>query len=431
VAVAEAADAVVVGAGVIGCSVALELARLGRRVVVVDRLGGPGQGSTSASSAIVRFHYSTYSGVATAWEAYHCWLRWEDHLEGSDPEGMARYVRTGMVMLDVPVVPRERSLALLAQVGVPFEEWDAQTLRERVAGIDPGAYWPNKRVDDEAFWTDARAELGAFFTPDAGYVSDPQLAALNLAEAGRRRGVAFRLHRAVTRVDRRGGRVSGVTLDDGSAVSAPVVVNVAGPWSSQLNALAGVGDGWTVQSRPLRQEVHHVPAPHGPDTIVADLDLGTYLRPAPGGGLLVGGTEPECDGLQWVDDPDALDPRPTQEVFTAQVTRAARRFPSLGVPGSAKGVVGLYDVTPDWTPVYDRTELDGYYVAMGTSGNQFKNAPLAGRFLAAIVDRVESGHDHDADPVQYVGEHTGRTVDLGSFSRKRPRNTASSGTVMG
>ena len=96
-----------------------------------------------------------------------------------------------------------------------------------------------------------------------------------------------------------------------------------------------------------------------------------------------------------------------------------------------RGITGVYDVASDWTPIYDRTALDGYYVAMGTSGNQFKNAPLAGRFMAAIVDAVENGHDHDADPVRYAGQYTGVNVNLGTFSRKRPVNTASSGTVMG
>ncbi|MFC5097906.1 hypothetical protein [Amycolatopsis plumensis] len=63
-------------------------------------------------------------------------------------------------------------------------------------------------------------------------------------------------------------------------------------------------------------------------------DLGTYLRGEAGGGLLVGGAEPACDPLQWVDDPDAVDIHPTAEVFEAQVTRAARRLPDLAVPRS-------------------------------------------------------------------------------------------------
>ena len=165
--------------------------------------------------------------------------------------------------------------------------------------------------------------------------------------------------------------------------------------------------------------------------MIADLDLGIYIRATPGGGVLVGGTEPECDPLQWLDDPDKVHPYPTTAVFEAQVTRAARRLPDLRVPPAPRGIVGVYDVADDWTPIYDRTNLDGYYVAIGTSGNQFKNAPVAGRFMSAIITAVENGHDHDAQPVQVVGAHTGLTVDLGAFSRKRPINELSSGTVMG
>ena len=431
------ADAVVVGAGVIGASVALELARSGRRVICVDKAAGPGLGSTSASSAIVRFNYSTRDGVALAWESKHGWESWADHLRATTGEQLAGFRRTGLVMLDTPLAPRAPALRHFDDVGVPYEVWDATTLRARVPALDPGRFGPPKPVDDDAFWADADGELGAFFTPDAGYVDDPQLAAANLAAAARRHGSELLFGRRVTAVRRGSGRVTGLTLSDGSAVHAPVVVNCAGPWSSSLNALAGVGADFSVGVRPLRQEVHHVRAPEDfgtgarPGPVVADLDLGVYLRGAPGGALLVGGTEPECDPMQWVDDPDHADPNPTVPVFRAQVTRAARRLPALGVPDRPTGVAGVYDAADDWTPIYDRTELDGYFVAMGTSGNQFKNAPSVGALMTALVDAVGNGHDHDSHPVTWHGPHTGRAVDLGVFSRRRPRNTASTGTVLG
>ncbi len=177
------------------------------------------------------------------------------------------------------------------------------------------------------------------------------------------------------------------------------------------------------------------PAGYGTDAApgpgVFDMDLGTYMRPGPGGAWVVGGTEPECDGLEWVEDPDAVDGHVSSARYESQVTRAARRLPELRVPNRPAGVVGVYDVADDWTPIYDRTDAPGFYVAMGTSGNQFKNAPIAGCFLAAIVEAVESGHDHDASPVTYVGAHTGLKIDLASFSRIRPVNTASSHTVLG
>ncbi|MQS17013.1 FAD-binding oxidoreductase [Streptomyces kaniharaensis] len=430
-------DAVVVGAGVIGAAVALELARGGRRVVVVDKGGAAGHGSTSASSAIIRFNYSTFASVATAWEAHHIWASWPDHLRLTGRRPLAAFHRTGAVLLDAPGAAPASAIALFDRAGVPYERWDTPTLRRRLPGIDPGRYWPPKPVDDDAFFAEPTGELGALITPDAGFVDDPQLAAQNLADAAGALGARFLFHHTVTGVDRRAHRVAGIRLADGTKIAAPVVVNAAGPWSGGLNRLAGVEGDFTVGVRPLRQEVHQVAAPGGYATgsglgpVVADLDLGTYMRAAPGGRLLVGGTQPACDPPEWIDDPDAADPRPTANRFRTQVTRAARRFPGLAVPNRPLGVAGVYDVADDWTPIYDRTALDGYYVAMGTSGNQFKNAPLVGRFLASLIDRVEAGQDHDHEPVRHRCEHTGNVVDLGAFSRRRPVREGSPRTVMG
>jgi glycine/D-amino acid oxidase-like deaminating enzyme len=418
-----AADAVVVGAGVIGSAIAYELARAGRDVVVVDRRGGPGHGSTSASSAIVRFNYSTWAGVALSWEAKHCWEGWREHLGAPDDEPLAHFCRTGLVILDVDVAPKEPTLALFDRAGVPYEVWSPAELARRVPGIDAGRFWPPKRLDDDGFWAPAAGEIGAFFTPDAGYVDDPRLAAANLMAAAQRYGARLLARRDVTAVLRDGDRVSGVELDGRDEVAAPVVVNAAGPWSGAFNRLAGVGDDFTVTVRPLRQEVHQVATPAGDLPVVADLDLGVYTRPAPGGALLVGGTEPACDPLQWLENPDDAAPEPTAEVFAAQVTRAARRMPGLTVPNRPAGIVGVYDVTDDWTPIYDRTALDGFFVAIGTSGNQFKNAPVVGRLMAQLIDSPGSP--------EYVGEHTGLRIDLSAFSRKRAVNDASTHTVLG
>ncbi|MEV7864032.1 FAD-dependent oxidoreductase [Streptomyces hirsutus] len=441
------ADAVVVGAGVIGAAAAMELARTGRRVVVVDKHGGAGHGSTSASSAIIRFNYSTWEGVATAWESHYCWTRWAEHLGTDRSPALAAFRRTGAVLLDAPDTRTPEVMALFECVGVPYERWDAALLRSRVPGIDAGRYWPPKPLHDEAFFSGPEGELGALFTPDAGFVDDPQLAAQNLADAAARNGARFVFHRRVAGVLRREDRVAGIRLADGTTITAPVVVNAAGPWSGALNRLADVGAEFTVGVRPLRQEVHQVTAPRsrgdrtasgrgsagdtlGP--VVADTDLGTYLRPSAGGQLLIGSTLPACDPMEWLDDPDAYNPHPTPARFDSQVTRVARRFPLLRVPNRPTGIAGVYDVADDWSPIYDRTDLPGFYVAMGTSGNQFKNAPLAGRFLATLVDRVEAGHDHDRDPLRYPGEHTGNVINLAAFSRRRvvPEGAASR-TVMG
>jgi sarcosine oxidase subunit beta len=426
-------DAIVIGAGVIGTSVAFELGCDGMRVLSVDAGPGPGSGSTSASSAIVRFNYSTRTGVAAAWESKHLWEDWEGHLGGSDPTGMARFVRCGGLVLDSPSQDRVTVAALFDELGVPYEHWTPAELRSRLPQLDPGCHFPPKSLQDEAFWQEPVGDVGACYMPDAGFVDDPALAAHNLMTAAERVGAQFRFRSSVAAIDRTSDRVSGVTLADGTRVTAPIVVNVAGPRSSAVNELAGVLDDFAIRTRPMRQEVHHVAAPAGwgdPGPFVADLDLGTYFRGSPGGGLLIGGTEPACDPLQWLDDADVYDANPTQAIYKAQIYRVARRLPGLAVPDSPRGIAGVYDVSDDWIPIYDKTALPGYYVAIGTSGNQFKNAPVVGRFMAEIIGASEAGHDHDVEPVTVKLARTGHVIDLGHYSRTRPINTSSSFGVM-
>jgi sarcosine oxidase subunit beta len=433
--VTQTADAVVIGTGVIGAAVAYELAKTGLRVTSVDRLGGVGSGSTSSSASIVRFHYSTFEGVAAAWEAKFLWENWAGHLGSGPEESLARFVKSGCVILDGSTA-RERVLPLFDRVGVPYECWDAETIRQRVPGMDTGRYAPPKPVTDDAFWEDADGELSAYYTPDAGFIDDPQLTARNLMAAAERRGTTIQLREQVVEILRENGRVQGVKLASGSVIHAPVVVNVAGPYSGRVNDLAGVTGEFRIRTRPLRQEVHSVPAPAdyargelGP--AVTDGDLGTYFRSHFGGQLIVGSAEPECDALHWIDDPDVYDAQPTAQAWEAQVLRLARRIPSLSIPPRPTGYAALYDVADDWIPVYDRTSLAGFYVAIGTSGNQFKNAPLAGRFMAALVQACEGGHDHDSDPVRYRGEFTGHQINLGHYSRLRQPHAESAGNVMG
>jgi sarcosine oxidase subunit beta len=435
--VKQTADAVVIGAGVIGCSIALELARDGRDVIVVDKSSGIGHGSTSASSGIVRFHYSTQAGVALAWESVHGWRDWAGHLGFVDPAGLAALSTTGILVLDHQPDASRVFTALFDQVGVPWEYWDSSAIIEHVPPLDAGRFGPPVPVDSEEFYAEARGSIGGSFTPDAGYVGEPQLAAHNLAISAQHFGARFLTRREVQNIDSSGDRRWRCITSEGDQVAADIVVNAAGPWSSRVNAIAGVGDDFTVTSRPLRQEVHDVMAPRGfaaagsVGITVADPDLGIYLRPAANGGILVGGMEPECDELEWLDDPDEALLQPTSKTFEAQILRAARRLPGLAVPNRPTGIAGVYDATNDWTPIYDRTAADGYYVAMGTSGNQFKNAPVVGMLMQQLISAVEGGRDHDRDPVHLSLPRTGQVVDLSAYSRRRRVAAGAPSSVMG
>ena len=429
-------DAVVIGAGIIGAATALELARLGYRTLSVDRNPAAGYGPTSNSCAIIRVYYSTFDGVAFAWEAWHYWKEWAQYLGTDDERGLAKYIDCGCVVMKTEHNGRlEKHLRLSSQLGIPCEEWDPAAIRERIPLYDLRRFGPPRARDDERFGEPSGGEIeGAVFWPAGGYVSDPQLATHNLQRAAEAKGAEFAFGRKVTSILADGGRVRGVTLDGGETVRSPVVVNVAGPHSAIVNAMAGALDDMTIETKPLRQEVVHLPAPPGFDLeacpyVFSDSDIGCYTRPETGSHILVGSEDPECDPREYV-DPDRY-VRDLTDQSTTQAMRYGQRLPSLGIPSSLRGVTDLYDVTDDWIPIYDKSRVPGYYMAVGSSGNQFKNAPVAGKMMAALIDYCEKGNDHDLDPLSFRLEHIGREVNVGFYSRKREINMESSFTVLG
>ena len=430
-------DAIVIGAGVIGTSVTCELARRGWRVLGLDRNPGAGQGSTSASSAIVRFTYSTRSGVAMSYEGLQYWLEWPNHIGACDEAGYAGFTECGMVTLFSGEGPHLLPVPHFEALGVPHEIWDCDETVARLVPLDMSRFGPPRQLDDPDFWAEPTSLLeGALWTPEAGYVGDPQLAAHNLRLAAEAAGAEFRFGATVVGISG-SGRAEGVALADGTVLTAPVVVNVAGPHSSAVNRLAGVLDDMSISTRPLRKEVYHVPSPPGVDfehrgAAMADDDCGCYVRPEVGNNVLIGSLELDSTHFEWLDTDkiDGCSQDLSRDQWETHVLRFARRMPDLGLPHQPRGIVGVYDVADDWIPIYDRTSLDGFYVAIGTSGNQFKNAAVAGHCMAELIGAVEAGHDHDADPVVVTGKHTGFDIDMGTFSRKRDLH-GSSMSVLG
>lgn len=434
---AQNADAIVIGTGVIGAAVAFELAKGGRRVLSLDRNAQAGHGSTSGSCAIIRMHYSTFDGTAFAWEGYHYWRDWADYLGLTNGEELARFREVGcLVMKGQANGHLARHMKFSADLGCPFEEWDNARITQRLPIYNLQSFAPPRRADDPAFGEpNGRMMEGAVFWPNAGYVTDPALSAQNLLAAAALHGGQVRLGAEVVEILSNAGRVSGVRLADGDALHAPVVVNVAGPGSAQVNALAGVLEDMTIRTRPLRQEVVHVPSPEGFDferagTIVSDSDIALYCRPEQGNHILIGSEDPECDPHVWAESDKAYQ-RDFSEQWKTQAMRYAQRVPTLGIPSRMRGVVDLYDASTDWIPIYDRSALDGFYMACGSSGNQFKNAPIAGKLMAALVDYCEGGADHDAAPLRFTLPYLGREIDAAFYSRKRTVNTESSFSVLG
>ena len=300
--------------------------------------------------------------------------------------------------------------------------------------INPGHFYPAKALTDKSFGEKNGNLRYVLHFPKAGYISDPMFATQNIESAAKRVGAKFFLGTKVIEIHKNNNQVTGVTTDKGDLFSAPIIINASGPHSFKINEMAEATKDMTISTKALRVEVAHVPSPKNFNFeengyICSDDDIGGYWRPEVGNKILVGSHDPECDEIEWV-DPDNYNTEPTNQV-RLQAMRAAQRFPSLEIPNNVQGIADLYDVSDDWIPIYDKSSIEGFYMAIGSSGNQFKNAPVAGKMMAELIEYVSKGNNHDEDPLIFKLPNLDYNLDLSFFSRKRKINKESSFSVVG
>lgn len=425
-------DLVVIGAGAIGSSVALAAARAGWSVAIVDRHPQPGHGSTSASAGIIRVHATDVASCILADESLPAWTDWRGYTETPRDDPVAEFSRCGSMILDDGTGFTTRVSATMVEAQVAHDWLHDDQLCDALPFMDLGRFGPPRSMEDGRFWDGPVGMINtAVHTPGSGYCADPALAAQNLAAAAVRAGVQAVMRAQVIGIERASGRLTGVSLADGRTLPCRAALNAAGPHSAQINALAKVGSDFRVTLRRVREELHVVPAPPEIDfekvgMHIVDGDLGTNFRPEGGNNILMGGNGAATDPVEIVGDPDHFNHNPTLAAWERQTLRLARRIPALRIPPRPVGLAGLYDVTDDWLPVYDRTELEGFFVAIGTSGNQFKTAPVVGPLMHALIAYCMDGNDHDAQPLAFPALYSDRVIDTGAFSRMRVPTTGGS-----
>ncbi len=428
-------DAVIVGAGVIGTAISYQLSSRGWRTLNVDKLAAAGQGSTSSSLAIVRTNYSTREGCALAWEGYHHWIDWPAYLNQRGSPDLAKFIPTGALALKTDQNNQlARQIELSEELKIPYEEWSPQEIAKRFPNWDIRTFGPPVPSEDPQFGiSNGRTIHGAVYFPKAGYCSDPRLAAQNLQKASESIGGSFQFQRNVENIRIVNNNVVGVKLNDGTQIDSPVVVNAAGPHSKQINELLGI-EFANITTRAIRHESIHLPLPHNcqnetSNMVVFDNDVGDYTRPNNIDSIFVGSQGTNFDHDETVDPSDFQ--RNLSSAAKEPVYRLAQRIPALGIPNTLTGIVDLWDVTDDWIPIYDCSDISGYYLAIGTSGNQFKSAPVVGSLMAELIIACQNGRKHDLKPITFLLERTGINISLDFFSRNRKINTLSSFSVLG
>ena len=370
-------DVVIVGAGVMGASIAFQLAqRKAGKVLVLDK-DHVASGGSGRSSALIRMHYSFPAEVQLALISLRMFERWERFVGEN-----TLFHKTGFVRIVHPnEMARLRSnVEMQRSLGVNVELISGQQLRELE---------PDWSVDDVEF---------AAYEPDSGYGDGAGVASDFLSRA-RDLGIVYSPRTPVTRFLVRNERVYGVATDH-EEIHASIVIAATGPWTRSLFADVGYDP-------PIETEFHQVAILKNPPDMkpggcaCIDSVTATYFRPDGTDKILVG----DFYGKRPI-DPDNYPQRASEESLEEVIDRASRRIPKLENAEVMRGVTGVYDMTPDSRPLLGEIpDVRGLYVCAGFSGMGFKISPAIGIVMSELL---------------LAG--AAKTVDISAFSPDRFAN---------
>lgn len=360
------ADVVIIGGGIIGASVAyqLALAQAAKVDVLLLEQHTPASGTTGKSVAVLEFQHATRLAITLRQRSLAIYQRLF-----RDPDSGVRLQRLGGILL--ATTPRaaqaqRKALHLQQRLGIAVEWLEPAQLKARV---------PALQVEDL---------VGATYCPDEGYV-DPYRLVMALLQEAQRCGVTVCTGTTVTGITVQRGRVHSVHTNRG-AIAARWVVDAAGPWAKRVAAMAGVDIPLAhtkCQIMPVRP---HTPFPY---TIpwVLDRQSGFYLREDAGRVILLGRLVHTFHADHLL-DPDAyvgFSQQPDEE-FAVFVGRSVQeRIPSLAEGHVQRGWAGLRAVTPDTRPLVGKTPVEGFLLAAGFGGYGIQLGAVAGQILAHLI----------------------------------------------
>ena len=364
------ADIVILGAGVIGASIAFHLAkRNAGKIAVIDK-GHVAQGGSGRSSALIRMHYSYPPEVQLALVSLDMFEHWRDAVgEAGD------FRKTGFVRIVHPGETErlKQNVEMQRKLGVNVKLIDRLELQDLE---------PDWKVDE--------VELAAY-EPDSGY-GDGAGVANDFLTRARELGVSYLPKTQAMELLVEGGRVRGISTDRGE-IAAAVVVAATGPWTGPLFQRIGI-------DLPIETEYHQVailknaPDMKGGGCACIDSVSATYFRSDAHDKFLIG----DFYGQRGA-DPDNFPQRASDDGLEEIIERASRRVPKLENAEVMRGVTGVYDMTPDSRPLLGEISgIGGLYVCAGFSGMGFKISPAIGLVMSELLL-----------------EGRGKTVDISSF----------------
>jgi sarcosine oxidase subunit beta len=350
-------DAVVVGGGAHGLATAYYLAHeQGMRNIAVLERSYIGAGASGRNTTIIRSNYRTPEGVRFYAESVRMY------------ETLAQDLNFNLLFSQhghLTLAHSDRSLATM---------WERAEVN-RLLGVDSRVVTPDE-VKELCPQLDTSKEptfpiLGALYHPPGGIIRHDAVVWAYAREAGRA-GAEIHPYTEVTGIERDNGRVTGVTTNRGR-VSAPVVVSCTAGWSTLVAGLAGVEMPITTH---ILQAFVTEPVKPLLDKIVVSGTLHVYVSQSDRGEFVIGSEIEPYSGYST---------KGTLRFIEDAARDLCELLPMLSEVRVLRQWTGLCDVSPDYSPIMGRTEVDGFIVDGGWGTYGFKASPIAGRTLAELV----------------------------------------------
>jgi sarcosine oxidase subunit beta len=356
-------DVIIIGAGVVGASIAYHLAKHGCQDVVVLEKNYIGSGSTEKCPGGIRQQFSTEINIRLSMES----VKFFEHFEEETGQ-TADFRQHGYLMLATSkdeLNTFHQNVALQRKLGLKVSLLSPQEIQELVPGLN---------VEDI---------LGATFCPTDGY-ADPYSVVSGFASAAKRLGVKVYEETEVTGIELTNDKVKGVLTTRGK-FETPTVVNAAGPY-------AGIVGKMVVLDIPIHPSRRHIfitePLFSSPNRLaglnrpnlpmVVDFHNGLWFR-REGSCLLFGMRNPY--------EPEGFSTSVDWQFFTDTLAQVAcHRLPGLSDIGIMRGQAGLHSDTHDYMAIMGGVPMvHGLYLACGFSGHGFMHSPAVGRLMADVV----------------------------------------------
>jgi sarcosine oxidase subunit beta len=353
----QTAEIVIIGAGIVGCSVAYNLAKMGaKNIMVVEKEDSIAKGSTGLSASGIRSQFSTEINIRLSLESMNILEAFKEEV-GFDP-GFKHIGYMFLISTEKMLNIFKEAYEIQKKLGMQVEFISPEEVKER---------YPFVYIDDL---------ISATFHQRDGY-ADPVAICTGYYKTAKKMGVTFMVDTEAIGFEINKGRVTALKTSKGKIETA-LIINAAGPYANVVGKMANLNIPALPYRRiiavtePFKEIKNNIP-------LTIDTTTGVYFRKE-GEGVLIG----EADEAE----PSSFNLSVNWEFFELIIEHAIKRVPILKEARIHRHTAwaGLYSITPDNHPIIgEMPELKGFFNVIGFSGHGIMHSPAIGRCVAELI----------------------------------------------